>query len=181
MEKCPERSQKHSRASFIARYVYREKVGVNAVNHPVQKSGMPVTPRPPACSTAKVQHRVLLIEDSEEAAFLVRQALQDFGNGKYILEWVRTLSDGLARLAEGKTDIVLLDLGLPETSGPTSYTRLRKIAPEVPVVVLSGDTTEETQVSVIIGGVQDYLVKEQVTGPLLMEAVRSALFANRRR
>jgi len=153
----------------------------NVVTHLFHECGMLVTALPADRSTAKVQYRVLLIEDSEEAAFLVQHALQEYGNGKYLLEWVSTLSDGLDRLSRRETDIVLLDLGLPETSGPTSYTRLREVAPEVPVVVLSGDTTEETQVSVIVGGVQDYLVKEQVSGPLLVEAMRSALFTNRRR
>jgi sigma-B regulation protein RsbU (phosphoserine phosphatase) len=75
----------------------------------------------------------------------------------------------------------LLDLGLPEASGSASYTLLRKIAPGVPVVVLTADATEETQVSVIISGVHDYLVKQQMSGPLLIEALRSAIYANKGR
>ncbi len=125
--------------------------------------------------TGKRQVRVLLIEDSEEAKWLVQDSLQKYGDGKYQLKWATTLADGLEQLAMHETDIVLLDLGLPETSGSASYARLHEVAPDVPVVVLSGDTSEETQVSVIVGGVNEYLVKEQTSGPLLVEAIRSAL------
>lgn len=128
-------------------------------------------------STGKRQVRVLLIEDSEEAKLLVQSSLQRYGDGKYQLKWVTTLGQGLEQLAMHETDIVLLDLVLPETSGAASYTRLHQVAPEVPVVVLSGDTSEETQVSVIVGGVHEYLVKGQTSGPLLVEAIRSALHA----
>ena len=128
-------------------------------------------------ATGKRQVRVLLIEDSQEAKWLVEHSLQKYGDGKYQLKWATTLSDGLEQLATHEIDIVLLDLGLPETSGSASYTRLHEVAPDVPVVVLSGDTSEETQVSVIVGGVNEYLVKEQASGPLLVEAIRSALHA----
>lgn len=146
-----------------------------------QECNLPYIPSCEKTPTDKPEHRVLLIEDSEEAQLLVQYALEMYGNGKYRLEWARTLSDGLDQLSKCETDIVLLDLGLPESSGAESYARLREIAPQVPVVVLSGDTSEETQVSVIIGGVQDYLVKEQMSGPLLLEAMRSALHANKQR
>jgi DNA-binding response OmpR family regulator len=138
-------------------------------------------PRSENGPTNKSQLHVLLIEDSEDAQLLVHDALEEHGNGKYRLNWACTLSDGLDELAKGHTDIVLLDLGLPECSGAASYAKLREIAPRVPVVVLSGDMTEETQVSVIGGGAQDYLGKQQMSGPLLVEAIRSALCANKQR
>lgn len=68
-------------------------------------------------STGKRQVRILLIEDSEEAKLLVQSSLQRYGNGKYQLKWVTTLGQGLEQLAIHETDIVLLDLGLPESSG----------------------------------------------------------------
>jgi sigma-B regulation protein RsbU (phosphoserine phosphatase) len=126
------------------------------------------------------QKCVLLIEDDEEAMFLVRFALQEHGKGAYRLEWVAGLSGGLERLQKPGVDLVLLDLGLPESSGPASYTWVREVAPEVPVLVLTGDAREETEFAIAASGVEDYLVKDQVSGALLMQAIRSALHTTKR-
>jgi DNA-binding response OmpR family regulator len=131
--------------------------------------------------TSKLQECVLLIEDSEDAMLLVRYALQEYGNGKYRLEWAKGLSEGLDEISKGKVDIVLLDLGLPDSSGPSSYAWVREIAPELPVLVLTGDTREETEFAVTASGVEDYLVKDQVSGSLLIQAIHAALYANKQK
>ena len=130
--------------------------------------------------TGKLQETVLLVEDSEEAMFLVQCALEEYGHGAYRLEWVGGLTGGLARLSKGGIDLVLLDLGLPESSGPASYVKLREAAPDVPVLVLTGDTREETESAVAARGVDDYLVKDEVSGSLLLQAIRAALYTNKR-
>jgi DNA-binding NarL/FixJ family response regulator len=122
---------------------------------------------------------ILLIEDSEEAMLLVRYALQEYGNGTYRLEWADGLTAGLHRLAKGGIDLIILDLGLPETSGPASYSAIRQAAPDLPVLVLTGDTREKTEVAVTSNGVEDYLVKDEVSGSLLLQAIRAALYTNR--
>ncbi len=126
------------------------------------------------------QECVLLIEDSEEAMLLVRYALQEYGNGTYRLEWADGLTAGLHRLAKGGVDLVILDLGLPESSGPASYSAIRKAVPELPVLVLTGDTREHTELKVMEEGVEDFLVKDEVSGELLLQAIRVALYSNRR-
>jgi DNA-binding response OmpR family regulator len=131
-------------------------------------------------ATGKLQECVLLVEDSEEAKFLVQCALEEYGNGAYRLEWVDGLTGGLARLSKGGVDLVLLDLGLPESSGAASYSRVREAAPDVPVLVLTGDTREETESAVAARGVEDYLVKDEVSGSLLLQAIRAALYTNKR-
>jgi DNA-binding response OmpR family regulator len=122
---------------------------------------------------------ILLIEDNEEAMFLVRIALQEHGKGMYRLEWAEGLGSGLERLQNGGVDIVLLDLGLPDSSGPASYAWVHQVAPEVPVLVLTGDTREETECAISANGVQDYLIKDQVSGSLLLQAIRAALQTSR--
>jgi DNA-binding NarL/FixJ family response regulator len=138
---------------------------------------LPLAPGP----AARIQECVLLIEDSEEAMWLVRYALQEYGNGKYRLEWADSLSGGLDQLAKGGVDIVLLDLGLPDSSGPESYAWVREVSPKVPVVVLTGSTSMETEFAVTASGVEGYLVKDQVSGALLLQAIRAALYANKQR
>ena len=78
-------------------------------------------------------------------------------------------------------DIVLLDLGLPDSSGPESYAWVREVCPRVPVVVLTGNSSEETEFAVTASGVEGYLVKDQVSGSLLLQAIRAALYANKQR
>ena len=131
-------------------------------------------------TAALEQQCVLLIEDSEEAMLLVRFAFEEYGRGQYRLEWSSTLSDGLELLANGGVDAVLLDLGLPDSSGPESYAWVREIAPNVPVVVLTGDARTETEFAVTASGVEGYLVKDQISGAHLIEAVRAALYANKK-
>ena len=135
---------------------------------------------PQRVSTAAMQQEcVLLIEDSEEAMLLVRFALEEYGSGRYRLQWASTLSAGLDHLAKGSIDVVLLDLGLPESSGPESYAWVREIAPQTPVVVLTGDDRAETEFAVTASGAEGYLVKDQVSGSHLLEAIRAAMYANK--
>jgi len=119
--------------------------------------------------------RVLLIEDSEEQMVLVRNALEEFGEGRYQLEWANQLRDGINRLFAGQVDVVLLDLGLPESSGPVSYIAVREAAPNVPVIVLTADGREETVQLVINGGAEGFLVKQEVTGEKLIRVIGEAI------
>ncbi len=132
-----------------------------------------------ATSTATVPESILLIEDNEEAAFLVEATIEKYAKGKYALEWVKCLDEGRTRLLKGGIDLVLLDLGLPDSSGSSTYQAIRAIAPEVPVLVLTGDSAEETEATITAEGGEDYLVKDQVSGPLLMRAVQSVLYASK--
>jgi len=119
--------------------------------------------------------RVLLIEDSEEQMLLVRSALEQFGQGRYQLEWADQLRHGIDRLGAEQVDIVLLDLGLPESSGPVSYTAVREAAPGVPIIVLTADGREETVQLVINGGAEGFLVKQEVTGEKLIRVIGEAI------
>jgi DNA-binding response OmpR family regulator len=122
---------------------------------------------------------ILLIDDSEEGMLLVQQALQDCREEEYRLKWAKTLTEGLEQISSGGVELVLLDLGLPECSGPASYAWVREMARDVPVLVLTADLREETELSVTASGVEDYLVKDQVSGALLLQAIRIALYAKK--
>ena len=73
---------------------------------------------------------VLLIEDNPADARLVREALKETADPGYRVEWVRRLSLGLNRLAEGGIDVLLLDLGLPDSQGLETLAA-GKLAPSV--------------------------------------------------
>lgn len=128
----------------------------------------------------KRQDCILLIEDNEDAMLLVQYAVKEYGNGRYRLAWASSLSEGIDRLSKGGVDIVLLDLGLPDHSGEASYAWLREANPKIPVVVVTGDTSPETELSVLASGAEDYLVKTEISGSLLLQAIQAALSANKR-
>jgi DNA-binding response OmpR family regulator len=131
-------------------------------------------------STATIRERVLLIEDDEDAMRLVQYAFEQHGHGRYRLEWAKDLHDGVDLISKGGIDIVLLDLGLPDSAGASSYSWVHQIAPEIPVLVLSGDRHEGTEFAVLARGAYDYLVKSQVSGATLVQTIRAALSVSKR-
>lgn len=115
--------------------------------------------------------RVLLIEDDDGDALLVEELLAETS--------VRVALDRLPTVAHAlngpiDTDCVLLDLHLPNAGGLGALTRLRQHAPGTAVVVLTGQRDESAGVAAVAAGAQDYLVKDQVDGPLLVKALRYA-------
>jgi DNA-binding response OmpR family regulator len=131
-------------------------------------------------ATAPAQQKcVLLIEDSEDVMLMVKFALQEYGQGKYQLTWVNRLRDGLEQIRKGGVDVVLLDLGLPDSSGAASYAWVRAVSPNLPVLVLTGETIEFTQLTVLAGGVDDFSVKDLVSGKRLFAAIQAALSRKR--
>src|SRR5262249_9573930 len=81
----------------------------------------------------------------------------------------------LDRVAQEHFDVVLLDLSLPDSVGLETLTTLHAQAPQVPVVVLTGFDDETIAVEAVQAGAQDYLIKGQAEGNLLVPAIRYAI------
>jgi DNA-binding NtrC family response regulator len=118
---------------------------------------------------------VLLIEDSEDDALLIRKSLAGAMKVPYELKHVDGLSRGMECLAGGEIDVVLLDLGLPDGRGISTFSVLHKHSPDVPVIVLTGHDDEELAIEAVQKGAQDYLVKGKVDGGLLRRSIRYAI------
>jgi pilus assembly protein CpaE len=123
---------------------------------------------------------VLLIEDSPDYAELVQQWLSgesdQFG---FALNWTDTLETGLNRLARGSVDVILLDLGLPDSEGVDTYLAIRACAPQTPVIILSAGDGESLALRMIQEGAEDYLVKSTCHADLLVRALRYAVVRRR--
>jgi DNA-binding response OmpR family regulator len=65
--------------------------------------------------------KLLLIEDDLRAAHFVRISLREGHRGAFSIGIGQNLREGLARLAQGGIEIVLLDLTLPETAGMDTF------------------------------------------------------------
>jgi len=124
--------------------------------------------------------RVLLIEDQPADARLIEVMLGQARGLSFDLAWARSLNEGIEHLASHPTDVVLLDLGLPESTGLDTLKHLMAHGGAVPtLVVLSGLTDEEIAVQALHEGAQDYLVKGQVDTALLVRAIRYAIGRSR--
>jgi Flp pilus assembly CpaE family ATPase len=119
--------------------------------------------------------KVLLIEDSPEYAELVQAWLSSGGEIAFGLNWTDSLAAGLKRLTQGGMDVILLDLGLPDSDGLATFAGIRAHAPDIPVIILSAGDSEMLALQMIQEGAEDYLVKSACNRELLVRAVRYAL------
>jgi signal transduction histidine kinase len=117
---------------------------------------------------------VLLIEDNPGDADLVRLRLVE-GQSPVKVNCVNRLSDGLASLTVETPSVVLLDLNLPDSHGAETFRRVMDHAPNVPVVVLSGQDDEALAMKAVHQGVQDYLLKGDISSKQLERAIRYAV------
>jgi signal transduction histidine kinase len=119
--------------------------------------------------------RALLVEDDPDDVFLLKDMLAALPGPGLDLERVADLAAGLERARSGGLDVALLDLNLPDSQGMETFERLHDAAPDLPVVVLTGHNDEAAAVEAVQKGAQDYLVKGQVDGNLLVRSVRYAI------
>ena len=117
---------------------------------------------------------VLLVEDSSAIALGIQGFLEEPGGGLRI-EHVKDLAAAVARVARGGVDVVLLDLGLPDSEGLATFIRMHKQAPDVPTVVVTSVDDEHVALDALRKGAQDYLVKSEVNGRMLHRAIRYAI------
>lgn len=128
------------------------------------------------CDMTEKQIDVLLIEDNPGDTRLVMEMLYDAKGATFCLTLANLLSIGLARLGEKRYDVVLLDLSLPDSCGNfDTFSRVMEAAPEIPIVVMSGFDDETVAMQTVRQGAQDYLLKGQVDGNLLVRAMRYAI------
>src|SRR6266446_5969923 len=119
--------------------------------------------------------KILIIEDNPGDVRLLQEALAEIP--ELLLEFVHceTLVQAFEYLAKSSPDVILLDLGLPDSQGLETVRRTHAAAPEVTLVVLTVLDDGDLAVRSLQEGAQDYLVKAQIDGSLLWHAIRYAM------
>ena len=123
----------------------------------------------------KPEIRILLAEDDQADSLLVRRLLEAASDVRLSIEVLATAAEATERLEHGGVDLVLLDLRLPDSLGFDTVLHFRMRFPGLPMVVLTGVDDEDVGLQAVECGAQDYVSKDQVTGHLLLRAVRCAI------
>jgi len=118
--------------------------------------------------------KILLVEDNSDDAEFLRACLAHY-NRSATLTRAGLISDAVTALEKERFDVVLLDLNLPDGRGVECVERVREADDLIPIVVLSGQGDEDFAVEILNRGVQDYLVKWEGDGRIILRAIRYAI------
>ena len=122
---------------------------------------------------------ILLVEDNRGYAGVIQEMLARVMDIPYKFKHADRLSTGLKSLETNGTDVVLLDLGLPDSTGLDTFARVYEHTPRVPIIVLTVNHNDALAVEAIKAGAQDYLVKGQFESQILGRAIRFAIERHR--
>ena len=126
--------------------------------------------------------RILLVEDDPGDVELIQVLLSEVENWAVTLKNAPTLAEAIALLQEnGEIDVVLLDLSLPDEFGLETFRQVHAQFPLLPVVVLTGNSDDRVAMEALAAGAQDYLIKGEFSGRLLMRSTQYAVERQRQR
>jgi signal transduction histidine kinase len=117
---------------------------------------------------------ILLFEDNPGDAGLLEEMLEEF-NDLYLLKNVETLKEGLDVLKSHHFDVILLDLGLPDSEGVDTLIDVDKKTPNTPIIVLTGLNNEEIGTIAVKSGAQDYLIKKEIDSKQLKRSIQYSI------
>jgi diguanylate cyclase (GGDEF)-like protein/PAS domain S-box-containing protein len=119
--------------------------------------------------------KVLLIDDDEEDYILTRYIFDEFKDNQFTLDWLDNFDDGLRAFGENRHDIYLVDYRLGERTGLELLRAAIKSGCSAPIILLTGQGDKEIDFQAMQAGAADYLVKGELTAPLLERAIRYSL------
>lgn len=118
---------------------------------------------------------ILLFEDNPGDAYLIEEMLEEFADFPYELKKVETLNEGLSLLKERSFNVILTDLGLPDSDGIDTFLSINARNSRIPTIILTGLNNEKIGIDALKKGAQDYLVKGQVDGRLLKRSIQYSI------
>lgn len=122
--------------------------------------------------------RVLVVEDEPTDALMVKRSLlRSAGPGgeRFEVRHATTLAEGLEHLRRDPADVLLLDLGLPDSEGLDTVRRVRVRAPDLPLVVLTGSDDPALAAGTRAAGADGHLVKGELGARVLRRMLLQAI------
>src|SRR5215208_4365725 len=103
--------------------------------------------------------KVLHLEDDRVNALVVGKMLETSETPTFEVSHADSLLNALSRLTQTRFDAAIVDLNLPDSNGIDTFLAIQRIAPSLPLVVLSGDESQSLAKKAVELGAQDYLAK----------------------
>jgi signal transduction histidine kinase len=122
--------------------------------------------------------QIMVVEDNEGDWVLIKEYLSEYCPKESIVHCT-SLHAALDTLQEQQFDIILLDLTLPDSFGNESIARVLAHSQEAPVIVLTGYGDRLFSMESLQSGVQDYLLKDEVTSALLFKSIYYSIERNK--
>jgi diguanylate cyclase (GGDEF)-like protein len=119
--------------------------------------------------------RVLHVEDDMVDARYLQATLKKIPLYRITYDHVSNVTDALSALKERDYQVIFLDLNLPDGYGLSLVKTIKTVAPEKPIVILSGNEGNELTLEAVQSGAQDYLVKDQLNANIALRAIRYAI------
>ena len=105
--------------------------------------------------------QILIIEDNDDTSLILQLQLKQMGFASTVVERCSTLADVAGYVTSESLQIILTDLGLPDSPASETFSRIQTMFPYTPIVVLTGIDEVSTAMETLQQGAQDYLVKGQ--------------------
>lgn len=118
---------------------------------------------------------VLVLEDSPDYSRLLQEIFSEVGTTKIEFTETDCLDQALQCVRKQSFDVILLDLAVPDSQGIGTFGKMHAEASETPIVVLTGLDDEATALNAVHQGAQDYLVKGEISGGLLIRSLKYAI------
>lgn len=119
--------------------------------------------------------RLLLVEDNPSDVLFLRKMLENRCPGQYEMTLAGTIGDAKPLLGNQSFHAILLDLSLPDSQGLDTIGKVAAMAPEMPIVVLTGIADARIVPEAVRAGAQDYLLKGQCDGAAIARAIQYAI------
>jgi PAS domain S-box-containing protein len=116
-----------------------------------------------------------LIEDNPGDTRLIQEMINEEKGANNSIECFSRLALGLKRLAQGGIDVILLDLGLPDSQGVNTFEKTYAVAPKVPILILTANDNDAIAIEAVSKGAQDFLIKGNTDGSHLFRAINYAI------
>jgi len=114
---------------------------------------------------------VLIVEDNPGDLCLIREYLMESVDCEFKTSMAGTLAAAIQHLSTQKTDVVLLDLSLPDSQGLGTFSKIYKQFPSLPFIILSGLEDKDIAITAMQQGAQDYLSKNHILPDLLERTI----------
>lgn len=118
---------------------------------------------------------VLLIEDNPGDARLIEEMLKEAGGSQFSYNRADKLRTGIEQIDSNSYDVMLLDLGLPDSTGIDTFLKSQQHAPYLPIIVLTMHDDRSLAATAVREHAQDYLIKGQIDSALLTRSIRYAI------